>query len=775
MEKTKLFQITEEHFAECWAYIDKRRRAASIKAAIASMSGFLVNLFFLETLVFGAAGLIYEYVSSTFDSFWETSFFFPLWEMVCGYLQIQGGDLQSDIIRLLLAAYLVSAVLFCLLTLLVRLVYHPRKAPLPTGTYPENTDALAKLAQKGRDICYKTHLATSIVAVVFAIISIFVLLFSYIIYTEDAQLFFTLLSIFPTKDYQTNSIIYVLFLYMISSIFCTILLFITRPLYRYDFPYELVVQAQRSAILARENTDGLPAEELEARCRENAAKIREDALSLEKEKAYEKAKNMLLEAALLSDRDAMEHYARHCLLSRMNDSARYWLKKRISMGEPTPQAKKMYLRLILKLRHNVEYLKPEEAPATIGMKIKRILGIILSIILRILVVALLVVTILICVGLFKSGFDPNFFSTLPAQWEQLMGSFSFSQEDTNHTNLPTEEVSPFETPVISLTEEYTPWENKCVAYDETGAPVVFCYSKDRGGELYAPCGIGAEGTLDSAGLYSGDQLNIPSITQHVTYLPQTQTLVVAGEYLMSLEPGEYFIIINNDSYLPLLISETHTFNSTQRGLAARGNETGWIINDLENLQDITLSFYNLGDNPIRALTEIVPLSNTVKQTPMESQLYTISPDGSSVTISSNYWAQQEVGTYVGFRVHLANGDILDTGLTNVCTVEGDFTGLMEIIGEMTYSLCYSDYYSVQCQFALPGTLTHLTVSTDSQPNLIEDDLTGTYYDPESGTITLPADVLKPHLDVGDYFHVQISYTTAHGQNAYVNFSVLVGW
>lgn len=779
MGKQNPFPVTEDNFFQCWEYVDKRRRAARVKSVISKIGGFVVNLVFLLLLVLIACGLIHDRIGGTFGAFVETLFFFPQWQQVTALLLKPDATLWADIGTLLLADYVVSAAVFALLAALVWLLYHPRKEKLPTGTYEENTALLLKKAQEGRDCCYKTHLNPSIVASVLTVFFSFGMFFAYAIYLQDAAAITRLLTIFPTEDPQTNSLLYVLVLYKVCDVVCSVLLFITRPLYRYDFPYELVVQAQRGTIYAREQDGGLSPEELEAKYKSLAVQIREDALEMEKIAAYGKAKEMFLEAAVLSDVPAMENYARLCLLSRMNDSARYWLKKCVSTEEASRDAKRMLLRLRLGLRHNVEYRKPEEAPPTVGAKIKNVLLAVITVIWKVFILALLIACILLCITLFKASTDPSAYDALPTSLAELMADVK-SMVNTE-MSVSYEEVSPFETPTMTLTEEGTRWENGCVAYDEKGAPVIFCYGKDIGGDLKVPCEFGTNGQVTSASLYTGNTSNMKWITPQVSYLADTQTAVVSGEYLMSLEPGEYFIILNNTNYLPILITEETTFNSTQRGIAACGGENNWIINDLQDPQDITLSFYNLGDNPIRSLTELSPL--TMSQNPAEFAVdpafYEISPDGYSVTIKQEYWEQQEAGAYVGFQVRLTNGDKVDTGYTYVGTVDGDFTGLLEITGSETYSNSKGGDFTVQYEFGLPGMIMNLHVHSDSQSDIINEDslmdMASNYIDFDNFTITIPADELKPYLTVNEYFYIGIGYSTGHGQNAYTTFAVKVTW
>ncbi len=420
MTKHNPFPVTEDNFAQCWLYVDKCRRSAKRKSAIANIGGFTVNLFFFLCLIFCACGLLHDRLNSPFRGFWESLVLFPVWEKTSALLLLPGESIFSDIGRLLPAVYVLSAAVFGFLAVMILLLYHPFQKQMPEGTYAENTLLLAKQAQEAKDASYRTRITTSIVATVLAIGIIFAILTVYILYTEDPAATTAILSAFPTGDYFTNCLIYVLFLYLIFHIFCSILNFITMPLYRYEFPMELVVQAQKAALFAREEPQDLSPEELEAKHRETAASRRKEALALETEKAYGKAKNMLLEAAIGGDIPAMEHYARHCLLNRMHDSANYWLMKANATGEASPEAKKMLLRLRLHIRHNVEYLKPEEAPLSTGRKVLRTFQLILTILWRLLLVSALIGSILLCIAMYRASTNPEDYASFSSAISQLL-------------------------------------------------------------------------------------------------------------------------------------------------------------------------------------------------------------------------------------------------------------------------------------------------------------------------------------------------------------------
>lgn len=384
MKQAVPYPVTEDNFSQCWESIDRFRRKARRMRAIAKLGGFLTNLFFLFSLLFLANGLIYAHNYGSYHRFLRSLPVFPeLWGLISAQVLRPGDTLTVEAGKLLLCAYGASAVLFAALALLIALIYHPLSRHHPEGTYEEKTALLAKAAQEAWAKSYATRISTSIGSTILVIIAAFVLFFAYSVFLQDAGAAQALLSKFPTQDFTTNSMLYVLAAYFVCHFFSTILLLLTRFIYRYQFPFDWMVQAEAAALLAKESHDDLSQEALAALRAERAAALRSEAIELEKEAAYQKAKGMLHEAALLGDIPAMEHYARHCILSHLNESARYWLERYIAAGENTGEAKKMLLRLKLRLNHRVSYLRPDAAPLTGWQKFLRTLKTVFTILLRV--------------------------------------------------------------------------------------------------------------------------------------------------------------------------------------------------------------------------------------------------------------------------------------------------------------------------------------------------------------------------------------------------------
>lgn len=401
MENIIPFPVTPESFAQCWDYVDRRRRIAMRRSVLAKVGGLVINLFFLCTLIFVCNGLIYTYLRGSYCRYLgNLAPFMTLWKPAAKLLQISGSSLAGDACKLLIAAYLVSALAFGLLSALIHLVYHPRKKEVPTLSYAENTALLAKLAHSARDHAYRTRLVTSIVATVLAIIVIVVLFFAYALDLQDAARLTRIMTTFPFPDVTINSLLYVLFLYMVSNFFSTPFLFLTRPIYYYDFPYELVIQAERAALFAREDDSSLTPEALTQQHKENAAALREQAVELEKISAYSKAKELFFTAAVAGDTAAMEHYARHCLLTRLPDSARYWLNACAAQPDASEAVKKILFQLKLGLRPDVHYLNFEKTR-------KNPFLVVLSVFFRLFMLVLFVLSLYYCYAYFDSIQNPG--------------------------------------------------------------------------------------------------------------------------------------------------------------------------------------------------------------------------------------------------------------------------------------------------------------------------------------------------------------------------------
>lgn len=414
MKQAAPFPVTEANFPQCWTYIDKLRRKSRLMSLIARFGGFWTNLFFLFALLFAANGLIYSHFQGSYHRFLESlPLFSQVWTEVTSVILRPGDSLTAEIIKLLLAVYGSSILLFVALALVVALLYHPRSRKIPEDSFENGTSLLAKAAQEAWSKSYQTNISTSIFSMLLIIAAAFILLFAYTVFLGEAKEVEAMLSVFPTSSYETNCAIYTLIGYFVCHIFSAVLFQLTRFIYRYQFPYDFMAQAETAALFAQEETKHLTPEEITSHRQERVAAIREDAIGLEKEAAYQKSKKMFREAALLGDVPAMEHYARHCILAHQDSSARYWLERCIATGEASADAALMLRRLKLKLNHRVQYLRPDAAPLTKKQIMLRRVKTALTVLWRIFVFLVLASIIALILLLIKHDFDPAFLNDLP--------------------------------------------------------------------------------------------------------------------------------------------------------------------------------------------------------------------------------------------------------------------------------------------------------------------------------------------------------------------------
>jgi len=768
MKTNAPFPVTPDNIVQCWEFVDNCRRKARRKSAVARLGGYVTMQLFLMLLLFLVNGLVCDRLQGSYCTYLKgLPVFLPLWETVSGFLLKTGDSLTGDVIRLVVFAYVVSALVFCVLAGLICLLYHPKKKPVPEGDFPEITAALEKSAREARDYACKSHIATSVPAVVITIASAFLLLFAYMFQLQNAAVVTQALSRFPFKDVAVNCLLYVLAGYLVCEWLGSVLLLITWPVYRYDFPMEYLVQTQAAAL--KEKEPQLDAE-----------KLRNEAIALEKEGSYNSACKAFRKAAILGDSTAMEHYGRHCLLNHIPDSARFWLNKSAATGNKSSELKKMQLRMMLRMHHNVEFLKPDQAPVSTGRKVLGTLGAGIKLLWRLLVLALLVVSIWVLFLMFRMSTDPNYHPELPAGVSVLLERLqdAMNQLDESADAYIQEEANPRKVPAMTLSTEGTRWENNCVLYDENRQDVVFCYGKDQGGDLKIPFFLEAGQKIQKATVFTGNKYDLRSVKKHISHIPETQTLVIAEDYLMGREPGECFIILDDSQYIPILVTELTDYATSQRGLAAQGNHNGWILNDLEQVQDLVLSFYNLGSDTITQVFETRQLSMfpNPTETELDSSACSVSEDGHSIILHADYLGQQEVGSYFNLKLALSSGEILNINHPRIGTVQGDFDGLMEISGKDTYSLSKDGDLVLTYSFGLKGLVANLNVSTDSVPELIAENLMGLtsdYIDFDRQTITIPEDLLKTKLSQDESIHIGISYTTAFDQWAYGSFHIQV--
>lgn len=372
-----------------------------------------------------------------------------------------------------------------------------------------------------------------------------------------------------------------------------------------------------------------------------------------------------------------------------------------------------------------------------------------------------------------SGYILYDYSQNPEKYDSF--AQMFQDKLTGKDQIVIEEVSPFVTPVMTLpmvNSQYTDSTFEPHAEFEPTKPIILCYGKDMGGNLYVPM---ADYCLDVKNhrLLIGPDFHEVDISQYACYNGDYRRIEVKEELLMTLEAGEYYIASDflgeNGEYYPalsaLILEEETTFNSTERGFVAYGDEYAWIVNNLDDPKDLSFTFYNLGDNPIRALLFDSDTGGGYLTKDVDPEDYFINERGDTVTLKQEFLSRLPVNTTKKFAVRLANGDTLDMGWTVIGTIGNDSLHRLTISGPETYSLSQGGDYVATYE---PNDCTRIHFfffhhyPTDREGvELIKETLRGedisAYLDMETQTITIPAEIMKDLIPNNGLHDLQIGY------------------
>lgn len=333
----------------------------------------------------------------------------------------------------------------------------------------------------------------------------------------------------------------------------------------------------------------------------------------------------------------------------------------------------------------------------------------------------------------------------------------FQDKITGKDKIVIEEVSPFITPEMTLTLENSSYEGESYVFHEEfqpDKPIVMCYGKDMGGNIYIPRNFHV---YQSASLYSGPDVPEQDITEYVTQSVEYERMEVSEELLMSLEAGEYYIVMEfmteeGDLYpslVPLIVEEETTFNSNHRGFVIYADEYGCINNDLEEPKEISFTFYNLGDNPIRAMLQASEASNGYVTVELEPEDYYINERGDTVVLKTEYLQRLNVNRINRYSVRFANGEVMPLEV-DVCTVKGDSLKRLTISAPSTYSLSeggdFAATYDLKmADFVYSYGLYHYPMDEPGY-GLCDEELKGRnigkYLDMDTKTITFPEEFMK---------------------------------
>lgn len=385
-----------------------------------------------------------------------------------------------------------------------------------------------------------------------------------------------------------------------------------------------------------------------------------------------------------------------------------------------------------------------------------------------------VFTLLIIALLAGSGYVLYDYYQHPVKYDTF--AQLFKDKVTGRDQITIEEVSPFVTPEMTLTLEnsaFTGMTFEPHADFEPTKPVIMCYGKDMGGNLYVPIPDYCQ-DFQALKLYGGPGRSVQNIEEYVSFDVGYRQLEVSEELLMSLEAGDYYIISDctpngateaHKVATALILEEETTFNSTERGFVTYGDEFAWIVNDLEKPRDIDFVFYNLGDNPIRTLLYDSDSGGAYLIKDVEPENYVINERGNVVTLKAEYLARLPVNTTKKFAVRLANGDQLDMGWTVVGTVRGDSLHRMTMSGPDTYSLSRGGDFVVtyepnDCESIHTFFMDYFPsdrVGGELIKEVLRGEDTGEYLDMATQTITIPEEFMKTLTPDDGSYDMKIGY------------------
>ena len=70
------------------------------------------------------------------------------------------------------------------------------------------------------------------------------------------------------------------------------------------------------------------------------------------------------------------------------------------------------------------------------------------------------------------------------------------------------------------------------------------YGKDIGGDLYFPYNLSYDERIEAAWLFTGNEEDMLDVTEYVTHDAVSGAGIVSQDFLMGLEPGEYYIFLD---------------------------------------------------------------------------------------------------------------------------------------------------------------------------------------------------------------------------------------
>lgn len=371
--------ITKENFPANWQIVASTFRKTKKKYYISKISSFFGNMMFTLLALLSVNGLLYNLSNSQFPSYLEDiPYLVPIWKQWSSLFISSGQDARTQLLVTAGVVYGCSFVVHAVSALFVTLIYRPALVGLPTGTPKENATRMLAMAKDARHYSKRTRISKTAFWSFLFILCQFILLSLYCVIeigSADKLLELCTSTIMKglaplitsqmtyitiqTALFVPSLIIFVLLLFLAFSFAAQLLSMVLRITYYCNVPYSFVVDVEHYYVFAdAENDEDI--EKAKEALVAQADSICQQAVELELWGAYKKSKDLFAQAAHCGHVEAMEHYARHWLVTNSKDPARYWLQKCVDTGNASSTAVKNLRRLKLRKKIQAKYLKPNK-------------------------------------------------------------------------------------------------------------------------------------------------------------------------------------------------------------------------------------------------------------------------------------------------------------------------------------------------------------------------------------------------------------------------------
>lgn len=369
--------IRRANFSENWKIVEEIRHQAKKKYRISNGASFASNMVFSILSFLSINGILHDHLPGAYSRFLGNfPVLIPLWRRFSS-LFLRSG--QSWAVQLALTALVLYGICFAVnavVVLILTCTHRKETSLLPTGSVKENATAMLAMAKEARQYATGTVIRGSAIWALFFLICQFSLLGFYcvteigslpaLIEVSTRPVMGLLSSFFPDPAFcaTVRTVIFVpsLLLFALALFLSYILISLVHALsvqllYIYRVPYSFVADVEAYYLFCEDDFGTMSIEEIQTALAQRADEVCEKAAKQERRGLYKQARELYGQAAYSGNLHAMEEYARHWLVLKAKDPARYWLQKCADTGK----ASKRVLKDLRKLKRNrkvsAEYIK----------------------------------------------------------------------------------------------------------------------------------------------------------------------------------------------------------------------------------------------------------------------------------------------------------------------------------------------------------------------------------------------------------------------------------